>query len=1463
MLQNSKVQNSITQTLVKELSQKLNTKVSVGEVHIKLLNRLVINDFYIEDQQKDTLLYVDKVNAHFNLGKLFNKKITIHSAEFQQLFGNIILNYEGKPNFDFIIQAFKKPKTTQPQKFEFNIQRFELKNSSFRYTSQKNYQPLPKDKFNIHQFQFDHINGEVAVNVAGKDNVSGSIKKFSGIEKSGFQLKNISSNFHYTNQSLQFPFLDIELPNSMIHLDSLQFDYPKTEDLKNFNDKVHLKIPLHSSYVSPSDFSAFVPSFKNINGKFFIDAETSGKLSSMHFKNIQIKYGDSFSFTANVDLNGLPDFNETFIYADINDLHFKRADLQDFIADLTKRPVILPSAFNQIGTIRYKGNISGFFNNLVAYGKLKSDVGEISTDVLFRFGQSFKEFSYDGTFKTPGLKLDKILNNPQFGNLIFNINTQGTKKENNDFQGIIEASVPEFQWKSYSYNNMIFNGNYSNSGFNGTFEMVDDNIATYFNGIIDLTQQSPTFDFHFKLSHADLNALNLVKKYPLALLSFDSKINMVGNPVDQLNGTIDVDNIQFTNHHKALNVQKIQLTSRQEPDFTSLIISSDFVNGYMNGRYNYNTLPRTFKKLIQYYLPSLSFDYNSSTSQKPNYFNVDLQISNIKELTEVLQIPYTLKENSIIKGFVDERNNTVNLTADFPFFQKGESEFKNTTLLLQTENQQLQLTTNTQLKQKNGFMNIYLKALAGENVVSTLFAWQNTDSIKNAGEFQTVTQLRKENNKTFAQLSILPAQVIISNSLWNIHPSTLDFKPDGSICVHNFLFDNDQSQYIQINGIASKNQDDALEFKLKGVDFSFIMNDLVKLKALSLGGFFTGEATLYSALYQPFFEAKMFVKDYQMNHVILGDADLLSYWDKENKQIYSEATIVDKKDTVATIEGAYIPGKDSIDFIYDLHRISVEMLKPYLGSVVQNVKGFATGKLRMFGPTKKMGFHGDLFMEKAQVTMFFTNTTYFFNDTIHMRRYSTEFKNITISDEDGNRGTLNGKLIHNGMFGDLTYNVTVTAKNLLSMNTHPEDNPIFYGKIYADGVVHVFGDENVTNLFVNAVSKPHTECNINIPTTATASESNFVNFVKKETDIEKEKKIETTIKSESTSNTKVNIQIEVTPDAEIRLIVDPRAGDMIEAKGSGNLRFEFDNYSDIKVFGTYIIEKGNYLLTLQNIIRKEFKILEGSTMSWTGNPYNAQINVRGIYSLTASLRDLLDESQLMSIPRTTVPVNCILLMTGDLMSPTINFDIDLPSSDESVKQLVKSIINTKEMMARQIVYLLIFNKFYNPYLQQTTNAPIGIGSSEAISFLTSTVSAQLNNLLSQMINSNIISIGIDYQQSESSSSNVQTQVLIQPNDRLIINGNLGYRNDNINLSTNTNKFIGDVDIEWLLTENGKFRLKAYNHTIDRYQLRAAKNTQGIGFMYKADFESFEDLFKYYWQKITFKKDKSSNEKNNE
>jgi hypothetical protein len=213
------------------------------------------------------------------------------------------------------------------------------------------------------------------------------------------------------------------------------------------------------------------------------------------------------------------------------------------------------------------------------------------------------------------------------------------------------------------------------------------------------------------------------------------------------------------------------------------------------------------------------------------------------------------------------------------------------------------------------------------------------------------------------------------------------------------------------------------------------------------------------------------------------------------------------------------------------------------------------------------------------------------------------------------------------------------------------------------------------------------------------------------------------------------------------------------------------------------------------------------------------------------------------------------------MKPTIKFDIDLPQSDEGVKQRVRNLITTDEDMSRQILYLLVFNKFYSPDLQQNSSLAAGIGTNEAFSFATSTVSAQLNNWMSKMLNTNNLSFGFDYRQTDiqSKSSDVQAQINFQPNKRLILDGNVGYRNDNVNTSTNTNKFIGDLDVEYLLIESGKLRFKAYNHTVDRYQLRAAKTTQGAGFLYKEDFTNFSDMFRYYWHALTGLGKKKKNE----
>lgn len=492
---------------------------------------------------------------------------------------------------------------------------------------------------------------------------------------------------------------------------------------------------------------------------------------------------------------------------------------------------------------------------------------------------------------------------------------------------------------------------------------------------------------------------------------------------------------------------------------------------------------------------------------------------------------------------------------------------------------------------------------------------------------------------------------------------------------------------------------------------------------------------------------------------------------------------------------------------------------------------------------KTINFEGDVLVKNASAKLASTGATYFFTDSVHLKRKAIEFKNMTLFDEDRNRASLNGIVKHDGTFAHMNYDVFIQGKNIIALNTHAEDNEYFFGKAYASGTVKITGNDTEANIIATGTTQPKTKCYIQMGGASTINDNDFIVYVNPVSSTQKPA-VKVKIPGED-FNVKVDLRIDVTPDAEMELIVDPKGGDIITGRGSGNLRLQFDTFSDIFLYGNYTLNTGYYLFTFQTLIRKEFKIQNGSTLTWTGDPFGAKMNLQAIYSLTASLTDLMDESEVgNSTTRTNVPVNCVLKLTNDLMKPDINFDIDLPSSDESVKQKVNGIINTEEMMNRQIAYLLVLNKFYNPNYLQSQATPFGMN--EAISFGMSTLSSHLTNWVKQAFNTDSWSFGVDWQKSQAYQDEFKAQVLYQPSDRLIVNGNFGYTTDNLSTSTNNNPFSADIDLEYLLTESGKLRFKAFNHTVDRQQLGGTKNSQGVGLIYKEDFSTVSDLINYYF-----------------
>jgi hypothetical protein len=1454
-LQTNRLHRLILNAVVYELSDKIHSKVSIGEIKYVLFNDISIRNLYVEDQQKDTLLFVSEADMHFKFWEFFQGKIIFTSAEFNHLYGNLIIDKAGKSNLDFVIKAFKSTSTKDTTHVEYQLKHFKLINSSFNYTNLKEFRPLPKGIFNGNNLKFKKINAVISIPVFNKDTLSARIVNLSGVEHSGFVFTNIKTQIQGSKKGVNIPVMDIQLPKSLVHLENIHLKYDSLADLKHFFQKVRLNAPISSSYISFSDLKAFVPGFKNVKGEASIKGLITGRIASLHFQKMQIRYGKSFMLNADLDVNGLPDLHEVFIYGQIKDLQFEKADVQDFISELSNKPFVIPKEVDQLGLIRYKGNITGFLNNLVVFGNLNTNVGSVSSDILLKLENNLRDLTYNGTIKSENLQLGKLLGNNQLGKVSFNLNTVGSKKEKTKFQGTVKGAVSEFQFKNYSYRDVQLGGKYDGKGFDGTVDLKDQNLEAHFVGKIDLTQKLPVYDFGIKVVKANLNALKLITSYPGAVISFNGKTNIVGNSLDNINGFIRFDSIRFTNLNKTLTIDNIQFISRIDGESTHFGIISDYVNGAFSGNFKYSTVVQSIDKIVQTYLPSLAnLNKNKKTDNAPNHIDIDLTIENTSKISDILVLPYTFEGVSTIKGYIDEKTNKIDISANIPTFKSNKQELDNLTFHFDNPNKQIQLTTRAQLQGKDGLQNIFIKASAARDSVITHLGWQNAQQITNAGELNTITKFRTESGKTTAQLSVLPSLVIISDSTWNIHPCKIDFKADSTIQIHNFVFDN-QSQFIHINGIASRNQHDSLNLVMNKLDLDFIMG-LLKLKGISIGGMVTGKATLLSVLQQPIFEANIDVKGLNLNHKLIGDGHISSNWDKLNSQLLANGKFVNaKNDTILMATGVYTPKNDTLNVYFKAHNFSIEFLTPYLESVVQNVNGYVNGNVRMFGPLKHgISFEGDVWLNKGQASVKMLKTTYFIDDSVHLTQKTIEFRHIKIYDQEKNPATLNAVLTHNGLFQHMKFDATITGKNILALNTQAEDNDYIFGKAYANGSVHIFGDEKEADILVNAVSQPNTKCFIQMGGTSKASSNSFINFTNK-----KDYTFKNTVpahKSIGTDmNVKVNLQIEITPNAEMELIVDPKAGDMIAGTGNGDLRVEFDTFSDLKLYGTYTINKGYYLFTLQNLIRKEFKIDQGSTLSWTGNPRNAQVNIRALYPLTASLKDLIDPSQLGSM-RTSIPVNCVLKLTDNLMKPNINFDIDLPQSDEGVKQLVRNTINTDEMMNRQILYLLVFNRFYTPDYMRTASTS-NLGTNEALSFATSTLSAQLNNWISQMSKSNNLSIGFDYRQTDQLSSDYQAQILYQPNNRWIVNGNIGYRNDI--LTTTTNRFISDVDFQYLLTESGKLRFKAYNHTIDRYQLRTATQTQGVGFMYKEDFVSVKDLFSYYWHLLTGTKNKNPNE----
>ncbi len=1444
------IQRKITTFATETLKKQLNTEVRIKSVDFAFMNKVALKEVYIEDQRHRVLLDANKIAVGLNPIELLYNRLIINTIQLYSF--HLYLSKDtpkSKPNYQFVLDAFKSDSTKKTKPLaEVQIKSIVIRRGNVNYDVFS--EPYKFGRFNATHVRLRNLLANISLHTFTQDNIDAVIKRLAFEENSGFTVKKLTMHLISTHKKVSLNNFKLEMPQSNLAFDNVSLDYSKVDATHKFNDVARFNVEIPDGTLCPHDIAAFVPTFRYYYSVLHLETAVKGTVNNLNISKINVSSGDKLSLSARLRLDGTSDMANAYLFGKINKLRIDPAGTTELVRNLSARRTDLGEWAQRAGVIEFSGEVSGFLSDLVAFGMIKSSLGVLKTDLKIGQDTESKRMTFNGKLVTQDFALGRLLANQSLGNIGLNLQLDGYQDPKQLPQGKVKGEIFKVDFNNYQYRNIRINGDFQGSLYKGNLELNDPNGYFYLGGIVDSNPRNQKFKLISRVRNLDLNALNLSKQYRGSRLSFTMKADLNGKLPDQALGEVSIDSLHFQDSRNDLSLGRITVQSLKEGGLQRLRIASPLINGELKGKYQISALPHSLLFFASQYFPSLT--HKVFPVAPTNDFDFSFQISNTEKVGSVFNLPVTFSDDSYVKGAYSDFSHKFFTEAYVPTFTMKNKTYNDVKLFVDNENQQLHLSAGTYFQnKKKDNISFSFNMMAQSDMAECKLDWSNSAKHTYSGELNFKTAFKERfKGAPGMNFTIMPGSFILNDSTWNIAQSTV-VVDSGRVSVRDFSLSK-LNQFVKIDGSVSKNPEDTLYLSLKNINLEYVFNTL-NIKNVNFGGKATGDFILTNLMRTPVLLTENFeVEDFSFNQVRFGRLNLFSRWNSENNGIQMQGGIMGYLGNKSKVNGYIFPTKDSISMNFNASQLNVEFLKPYLGGILKDLSGQASGNAQLFGHFSNLNLSGDVKTDKLRFKVDYLNTYYSISDSLHLRRNQIYFNNINVLDKEKNVAIASGMIRHNDL-SNWRYSIQMTTPKMLVYDAARKNNPMFYGPVYGSGNVTIKGDEKVTDIDVNMQTNAGTNFTISLNDERSATEYNFITFRNKKQELlelqrRREEVSDIAVKSQpvekappaSSSILNLNLFIDINPAANLNLLMDPVLGDMIESHGLGNMKLVYSTNKDVQLFGLYTIERGTYGFNWQNVFKKKFTISEGSSVSFNGSPYSADLDINAMYTTTADLADL-DENFVndKELSRTSTQVQCLLKATGNMNKPDLKFDLNFPNNSEEVNRRVKSIVNTEDMMARQIVYLMLMNRFYTLDYSNSgsTNRQSQIGS-----IASATIGSQLNNLLSQVTDK--VNIGTNVKLDNTNNyNNMEVQVALSSqllNNRLLINGNFGYRD---NIATKTS-FIGDFDLEYKLTKSGEWRAKVYNHSNDRYYyLKSSLTTQGLGIIYKKDFNALHDLFR--------------------
>ena len=1434
------IQQTIGGWVADILSEQIGTKVRIGKVKLGLLNRLILDDVYIADQSKKELISIDRTSVKIDLVALTQGKVRVSNA---QLFGPTLhvrkATPDDKTNLQFLIDAFSDD-DEDSNPIDVRINSFIMRRGHVTYDVLSEAQQATLDPNHL---DIDRIDITMSLRALSEDSLNLTIKRLNGIEKhSGLELKSLQAQVEANKQQGRVTDFQIEMPQSSLNIDTLIASYANYEKDKSFEFATEIQ----TADITPADFKSLMPRLESLTTPLHLSTKINGSQERINVERLTLQtIPQSLTAQLNGSISNLQAANQN-IHVDIQQLSMNneaKAKLFQFLSPNDPMPAIV----DNIGRMDYRGTIDKTAGGLMADGTLISDAGNALVNLDLTDGKVFKAHAVGDD-----INIGRLMDSSDFGTTSFDLTMNG-QITNQQPEGTIQGKINTLEYNGHQYNNITLDATRKGGMIKGMVNCADELARFDLDGSYD--ERNFRIAGTLNLHHLSPHTLNLVKGMEGQSLSMNADVDIHGNNLNSLLGNIDINNLSIHDKENTVNLEHINLNISQEQADKSIDIKTDFAEAHLCGQIELDGIVDAFKNQVASHLPSLV----QHTRDNRNCFAFDATLTESDFLKHFIETDYVIDQPVNIKGYIDAVADTMTVDIDAPRISNNNNVYVDTHVLCTNSHRMMSASLNTRQRQENTVLSYLLTADAKDDKLETFINWEDRKNNMTNGTVYATTVFSDIQGKVNADVNIHKSQVTLNDTIWQVAPSHLQYYDKRIVCEDVKMYKENQS--IVLNGAISEKMSDSLIVDLDNIEVAYI-TDIVDFDAVSFQGQASGRAQISNVYDDIHLNANLIVNNMHLQEGRLGTGHIQAYWDSTIKGMRVNGHITDfykNLNRTTDVEGFISPSQNDIDLKITTHDTNAEFLNGFLSSTFRNFKGRTNGVLHVIGPLNDVNLVGDICADVA-MTLRATNVQYHINpsDTLHLRPYAFLFNNIRLTDDQGNTGIVNGTLAHKNM-KNFKYDFVINTQNLTIYDEHEFNSDKFYATVYADATLEIHGSDghplrmtaDVTptrgSVFAYDAATPDAintgsfvEFRDMTPHEAEPKKYLLFNESDKE-DWDEEDTNEASDIIEYQGDIFMDISIHVNPDCEIKLRMDNVEDGYMSTYGSGTLLAHYHNKSPFSLNGIYQIDGGRYRLYLQDIIFRDLDLQQGSNVEFNGNPFDANIHLICHHILNAvPLQDITAGYSIGS--NNKVKVICVLDITGKLGNMNFGFDIQLPNVNDETRQLVKSLISTEDEMNMQMIYLLGLGRFYsNEYARAAGES----GSNQAVNtLLSSTISGQINQMLSNVIGQDSKwNFGTGLSTGEKGWNDLDVEGILSGrllDDRLLINGNFGYRD---NALTNTANFIGDFDVKWRLTKNGKTFIKAYNQTNDRYFTKTTLNTQGIGITYQRDFDSWKALFR--------------------